>query len=331
MQPSERVALVAWVESHQELARHPKTRRLARHLDVSLPAVIGHLHLLWWWALDYADDGDLTRYEDGDIADAMLWKGDASTLVAELTSAGFLNADRTIHDWQDYAGRLVQRRRADADRLRNWRERNKDATQTGAMGNADETYTKRVTPHVTVPNRTGPNQTVPENEAAIAAMPPAAAAPERRTTAAVSDYRALSEDAKVVVDEWRRAHGKRSPPKLNPALTAKLETAVADLGVERLCEAARWSAEMQIPEFAKAIRAAYTKRQQDESADSDPLIARGQKHKHGARASPDDLEFTRGGRLITRQGWAENGGDDPAGIEEIFGHNRMSRLGWNGT
>ena len=38
--------------------------KLARRLGVSLPAAIGHLHLLWWWAMDYAQDGDLTRWQD---------------------------------------------------------------------------------------------------------------------------------------------------------------------------------------------------------------------------------------------------------------------------
>jgi hypothetical protein len=53
---------MAWLESHQSLRDHPKARRLARRLD-GLPASIGHLHALWWWCLDYAPNGDLTRYQ----------------------------------------------------------------------------------------------------------------------------------------------------------------------------------------------------------------------------------------------------------------------------
>ena len=48
-----------WIKSYQDLGRHPKTSRLARTLGISRPAAIGHWHLLWWWALDYAKDGDL--------------------------------------------------------------------------------------------------------------------------------------------------------------------------------------------------------------------------------------------------------------------------------
>src|SRR5687767_5633894 len=53
---------MAWIESHQEIARHPKTRKLARLLGGSVPTAIGHLHLLWWWAVDYAEDGWLGKY-----------------------------------------------------------------------------------------------------------------------------------------------------------------------------------------------------------------------------------------------------------------------------
>ena len=51
-----------WLESHANLARHPKTRRLMKLLGWSLPDTIGNLHLLWWWALDFAPTGDLTPY-----------------------------------------------------------------------------------------------------------------------------------------------------------------------------------------------------------------------------------------------------------------------------
>ena len=45
---------MAWIESHQELWRHPKTKKLARLLGVSVPTVVGHLHGIWYWALDFS-------------------------------------------------------------------------------------------------------------------------------------------------------------------------------------------------------------------------------------------------------------------------------------
>ena len=52
---------MAWIESHQELRHHYKTKRLARELKVTVAAAIGHLHCLWWWAIDFAPDGDLSK------------------------------------------------------------------------------------------------------------------------------------------------------------------------------------------------------------------------------------------------------------------------------
>ena len=115
---------MAWIESHQELARHPKTKRLARLLDTSSPAVIGHLHLLWYWAIDYAEDGDLSRFDIVLVSDAVEWEGDPSTFVDAMVEAGFLDreGDRlAIHDWPDYTGKLVARRAANRQRMRSTR------------------------------------------------------------------------------------------------------------------------------------------------------------------------------------------------------------------
>lgn len=107
----------AWIESHQTLRDHPKTRRLARSVG-SLPAAIGHLHCLWWWCIDYAPDGDLSIFDDADIADAAEWDGDAGQFIEALTDAGFMTPDRHVHDWYDYAGRLIVRRERNRARMR---------------------------------------------------------------------------------------------------------------------------------------------------------------------------------------------------------------------
>lgn len=121
---------MVYIESHQELGSHPKTRKLARLLGVSRVAVVGHLHYLWWWAMDYADDGDLGRFTDVDIAVGCEWEGDAGEFVAALIEAGFVDADRHIHDWHEYAGKLVTRRRANAARMREARAKDPGARAT---------------------------------------------------------------------------------------------------------------------------------------------------------------------------------------------------------
>lgn len=107
---------MAWIESHQELRDHPKTIRLATRLGVHRMQAIGHLHALWWWCLAYADAGDLTEFDNLEVALGAGWDGDADVFVESLTAAGWLTADRQVHDWHDYAGKLVERRRMDAER-----------------------------------------------------------------------------------------------------------------------------------------------------------------------------------------------------------------------
>ena len=117
---------MAWIESHQEIRLHPKVRRLATLLEIELSQAIGHLHCLWWWVLDYAPDGDLGQFQDGEIAAACEWRGDAHRLVEALAACRFLDGDPgrlAIHDWQQYGGRYVQKRSDDKERQRRWRER----------------------------------------------------------------------------------------------------------------------------------------------------------------------------------------------------------------
>lgn len=130
---------MAWIESHDNLKDHPKTRRAARLLGVSIPTMVGHLHLLWHWCLTYAEDGDLSGYDHEDIADAMMWEGDADDLVQALVncgpgkSAGFLEHDQDgrllVHDWMDYAGKLVEKRR--------------ESREAGARGNHERWHVQR--------------------------------------------------------------------------------------------------------------------------------------------------------------------------------------------
>ena len=111
---------MAWIESHEDVGQHPKTRRLARSLQVSIPTAVGYLHLLWHWALKYAEDGNLERFTREDIADGAMWTDAAETFVLALTQSGFLDETPTgllVHDWNEYAGRLVQRRQLNRERM----------------------------------------------------------------------------------------------------------------------------------------------------------------------------------------------------------------------
>lgn len=192
-----------WIESHTNLARHPKTIRLAKALGVSVPAAVGHLHLLWWWALEYAQDGDLTHFSDDEIAEAVLWDGDPGDLVAGLTAARLLD-DRHIHDWDDYAGRLIQKRVENAERMRQARAAREAHSKEERATHVQRTFTARA--GATVPNRTQHNSTQPDQpgdevRAADADAPPAAPPPKQKAQA----KRPKGTDLKPLVDAFRAA------------------------------------------------------------------------------------------------------------------------------
>jgi DnaD/phage-associated family protein len=127
--------------------------------------------MLWWWAVDYAQDGNISDYDPEDIAEAIDWPTEtAKELLQALVDSGFIDrveGDVTIHDWFDYAGRLVDNREKNKERKRKSRENAKK----GKESHTDVTRDTNVTlgdgksghgatvPDLTLPNQTLPNQT----------------------------------------------------------------------------------------------------------------------------------------------------------------------------
>ncbi len=112
---------MAWLMVDQSLPTHRKTMAAADRLDISPVEMVGHLVTFWLWALDNAPDGCLAGVTDRSVARAGAWEGDASAFAAALRHAGFLDMEGDlliIHDWWDYAGKLMERRRANAERMR---------------------------------------------------------------------------------------------------------------------------------------------------------------------------------------------------------------------
>ena len=160
---------MAWIESHQELWRHPKTKKLARLLGVSVPTVVGHLHGIWYWALDFAQDGDLHQYDPEEIADAALWEGDPGQFIEALVAAGYLDQTDdglSLHDWYDYAGRLIEQREARREQDRARKQRQRERKKASAHeGHGEVTEESRETPDdvTPLPYLTQPNQTEQDN------------------------------------------------------------------------------------------------------------------------------------------------------------------------
>lgn len=132
---------MAWIESHQTLGGHLKLHRLARALNVHRAQAIGHLHYLWWWALDGAPDGDLSALTPAEVAEMAEWPGKPELFLTALRECGWLDPDGRIHDWHDYAGKLTGLREANRNRQR--RRRATSRTGTGPV-TRDNTVTSRV-------------------------------------------------------------------------------------------------------------------------------------------------------------------------------------------
>lgn len=150
---------MAWIESHQSLSRHRKTLRAAALLRVNRHQLIGHLHELWWWALDNVPaDGHLGDLTDMEIAQGAEWSGDPTEFVRALTDAGFIDETddgRYLHDWYDYAGKYLEKRAQDAERKRVARRKSggrpADVQRTSA-GRPEDVLTYHTIPNHTVPN-----------------------------------------------------------------------------------------------------------------------------------------------------------------------------------
>jgi hypothetical protein len=208
---------MAYVEAHQALLTHRKTLRLARLLDLDKYATVGRLMALWWWALDNAQDGEIAKSDSDILADVMGWDGEPDALVTALVAAGWLESyddHFLIHDWMEYVGRLIERRRENAERMRRARAR-------AARGDGDETprathvqRTSSARAGATVPNRTLPYQETPtvgadEQDTAVSAPPAAVdSAPVARSTK-VSPTSPVALPERFASDTTERAYWER--------------------------------------------------------------------------------------------------------------------------
>ncbi|HEX6543871.1 MAG TPA: hypothetical protein VF040_19105 [Ktedonobacterales bacterium] len=81
---------MAYVQVAQSVARHRKTLRLARLLNMDRYQVVGRLVEFWSWCLDNAPRGCLAGVEPDILADVLDYDGKPSELVAALLAAEVL-------------------------------------------------------------------------------------------------------------------------------------------------------------------------------------------------------------------------------------------------
>jgi len=154
---------MAWIEIHQSLPGHRKTLKAAARLHIDPAQMVGHMVTLWLWGLDNAPDGCIGG-EPWMIAHAAGWRGDPDAFVEALHESLFVWVEGepghelwSITNWHEYAGKLIDRRAANVQRMRAARATN-DA----------RTVHERVEPQY----RTVQNSTVPKPP-----LPPSAPKP----------------------------------------------------------------------------------------------------------------------------------------------------------
>ena len=117
---------MAWLQVHQTLKDHRKLFDAADQLEVEPPHMMGLLVSFWLWALDNAPTGSLVDITPRMISRAAQWDGDPEKLAKTLIRAGWIDEkeDGTleIHDWYEYAGKLIDQRQAEKERSRNIRQ-----------------------------------------------------------------------------------------------------------------------------------------------------------------------------------------------------------------
>lgn len=133
---------MAWIEIHQSLINHKKTIALAEELDMQEVHVVGHLVAFWLWALDNVQDGVLDGVTPRMVERAAQWNGDSGKLVHSMLVSGFLNekhGQMEIHDWFDYAGRLINKKKENAKRMREARSTKMLETKVSRATNVQNT------------------------------------------------------------------------------------------------------------------------------------------------------------------------------------------------
>lgn len=140
---------MAWIELHQELREHRKVYACAEMLKISRVTMVGTIVSLWLWALDNMPDGSLDGVSSRTIArvcDFPEKKADA--LVNALAVTGWLDKSGDtlkIHDWNEYVGKLMDRRKKDRERKKkssgNPMEVRRNSTQIPALQYPNSTLT----------------------------------------------------------------------------------------------------------------------------------------------------------------------------------------------
>ena len=125
---------MAWLKIDQTLRDHHKICDAADDLKLDPAHMTGMMVLLWLWAIDNAPTGSLAGISAGSIARGAQYTGDAEAFVEVLKRRNLLDDGPDglqIHDWEETAGTLIEKRKKDAARKAAERETKKAEASAG--------------------------------------------------------------------------------------------------------------------------------------------------------------------------------------------------------
>jgi hypothetical protein len=116
----------SWIQLHSSIFLHKKTLGLATELHILPNTAVGLIARLQLWALEFAANGSLAGIPNYEIAQAAGWQGKPDPFVKALIHNEWIDKNNmSIHDFWDYHGRLLAKRAANRNRMRDQRAQEK--------------------------------------------------------------------------------------------------------------------------------------------------------------------------------------------------------------
>jgi uncharacterized phage protein (TIGR02220 family) len=156
---------LSWIEIHNSFFTNPKLKLLAAILGIEKMLASAYLIRFWSWAIDNILDeaGEITHLDAEDLAAAAGWRKSSEKFFNALIASRWLDKHDErifIHDWSEYAGRLIRKRLIDRERKRKEREKCFPSEVAGISdGNSDGIQSEipadgaaHTIPYHTVPN-----------------------------------------------------------------------------------------------------------------------------------------------------------------------------------
>lgn len=204
-----------WVPIAQNIWWNPKVKQAAADLTGGdVEKLVGHLARLWAWALDQAEDGDLSHISDRDLIRVMnLPTRPQERLRKTLTNARLITQEGRINGWEEWVGNLLDKRARDRARKRAERERRRSniaVTQPASAGRPSDNMSPADPPELSMSRGQSRGQSVGRPDAprpdrdrtATETVPPS---PRTAVTAGATEAGGTSAPTPEQLDQQDRA------------------------------------------------------------------------------------------------------------------------------